>query len=469
MFPLRHWDGFISYKSRNVEVARALGEQLVASGRRIWFAEHQILLVDRDRFQEAIDRGIARSRWGIALTNDAYVASPYCEREMELLLRHVGPGRILEIRIPAEARVRRRFPALARTPSMEYTGDLSAVLGFIARHTGWRLHPPPPIPPVNRPDVFRGECLGVPFTLDVSGWTLRAASFQGGGPLWGRTLDGWNVQWNLQYGEELDPQVYDARRRANSEDERVLYNNLCEYADNYFRYLGRARVGGVHLLLKTGASHFAISYRRALVWHRRYSVILVDPGSYRAAEFLFTFRFHGPFRPFCRIAAQFDALVHSLRWGETGAEETPPAAPASAPERFARLIDDQPAANKLFDQGMRLLKKGRLEEGSTILEQVMAYSIPAEMAGAVLFNLGRAREKLGDLDGAVAGYESAVEANPAQFNAMANLGAIYHRMGALEEAIAWYERALTVNRDDRITLHNLALCRQDLERASGAS
>ena len=47
---------FVSYKSQDVGVARRIADHLIASGVGVWFAEYQILLVARDRFEEAIGR-----------------------------------------------------------------------------------------------------------------------------------------------------------------------------------------------------------------------------------------------------------------------------------------------------------------------------------------------------------------------------------------------------------------------------
>ena len=54
--PAPPWDIFISYKSKDVEIARKIAGRLITSGIRVWFAGYQILLTGREYFQQAIDR-----------------------------------------------------------------------------------------------------------------------------------------------------------------------------------------------------------------------------------------------------------------------------------------------------------------------------------------------------------------------------------------------------------------------------
>src|SRR5688572_28681679 len=278
------FDAFISYKSEDVEHARRIADRLIASGRRVWFAEYQILLTARDRFQEAIDRGIDRSRFGIAITNDLYAGSEHCRGEMKRLLAHCGPERVMDIGLPPQPARRRNFPQLADSPALRGSGDIDAVLGFIGEVTGWRIAPAPERIGSGPPCLHRDTCLDLPYSVHVTGWTLVDPSFQDGGPCYG--LPRLGLLWNLQYGEEFDPAVYDARR-AGAEarnDDRALFEAMCDYADGYFSRYRMGEPVGVHLFHLDGVSHFALSYRSGRYWKRRYSAMLVDPQTYKAAE-----------------------------------------------------------------------------------------------------------------------------------------------------------------------------------------
>lgn len=311
----KRYDAFISYKSRNVDTARLIADRIAASGKSVWFAEYQVLLVKRDRFQEAIDKGIRKSRYGIALTNDDYAGSVYCNNEMAQLLDACGPSKILEIMIPHEPETHIKYRQLKESPSHKYTGNADDALKFVAHNTGWKIVPR--MPPAHSAgiDLFEGDCLGGPYSIDVSGWELVSPSFHGGGPCYVRSLEGKDLFWNLQHGEEFSREAYEARIRLTRETEDRLYRDLCRYANRYFSmYKPGAKVAGVHLLLMSGASHFAVTYKDGHFWKRRYSIMLKRPGSSKTAEFVFTFQFPGKFKDYCRCVEVMDNLVKTLEW-----------------------------------------------------------------------------------------------------------------------------------------------------------
>jgi tetratricopeptide (TPR) repeat protein len=448
------WDVFVSYKSENVELARRIAERLIASGLKVWFAEYQVLLAERERFQEAIDKGLARSRYGIVLTNELYAMSQHCMHELAGLLDRCGPARLLEVRVP---------PGAAGTKtvshSIEYAGDVDAVLGFIGQTAGWTVVAAPR-PGGTARKLHEGECLGIPYSIDVSGWFLVDPSFQGGGPCYQHEQH--RLIWNVQYGRDRNPNLYDARRGWTSSNfnDRALFDEMCAFARGHL-----AEPIGAHLFLHDGAAHFAATYRKGRQWKRVYSVMLVEPQTYEAAEFLFTFQFEGPFEHFCLMGDTMEALVGSLTWRAPNASL---AAPSRADERLVRVSDDLPAANKLMDEGMTLMKSGRLAEGVEALKRVLDYNILAEMRGQVLFNIGLAQERIGDPDAAMQSYRASVEANPAQFNAYCNLGNILYRRGDVQAALASYLMAAEINATDYITANNIAVCYDTLKDRENA-
>jgi len=466
----RKYDAFISYKSKNVDIARLISDRLTMSGKTVWFNEYQVLLVERDRFQEAIDKGIRRSRYGIALTNDDYAGSVYCEKEMVQLLQHCGAGNVLEIQIPREPRTREKYPQLEDSPTHVFTGDVRGLLQFIARETGWRIVPSVQETSGGRADYFEGDCLGRPYKIDVSGWELMDRSFHGGGPWYFRQVEGFDIHWNLQYGEELSPQAYEARLGLSQKSDRELYNELCDYADHYFSHLrGGSRVAGVHLVFFQGVSQLAVTYRDGRYWKRRYSIILSHPETSRLAEFVFTFQFPGWFfKEYCRYVELLDNLVMTLQWGEAGervGEEAPRAQsvePSQEESRLSRIVEDQPMANRLNSEGLALAKRGRLREAIEVWEGVLEYTTLVELRGMVLFNIGRAYERMGDIEGALRAYQESAETNPEQFNALSNIGSIYLRMNRPREALPYLLRAAKLNPDDYVTINNLVVCYEEL-------
>jgi len=463
------WDVFISYKSQNVDLARAITNRLIASGLKVWFAEYQILLVGRAKFQQAIDKGIRQSRFGIALTNDEYAKSDYCGLEMKQLLQHPGPGHILEIKIPDEPLTHQKFNRLVHASQQVYRGELESILTFISQKTNWRIIPPMNLSPVMNKEVFIGEFLGSPYQLDVSGWEQVERSFHGGGPCYSSNIEGYPIYWNLQYGEEYSPEIYESRSSLSQKNDRQLYNMLVDYANHYFRDLkSGSTVQGVHLFFLGNSSHFAVTYQAERIWKRRYSIMLVHPVSGKVAEFLFTFEFNGDYLNYCRASHIMDDLVRSLTWGNSegeAAKGTPASVPAPSVEstRFSRLIDDQAKVNKLNAEGLAFAKSGLLDDAIATWEKVLDFSMVNELRSQVFFNLGRAYEKSGEKEKAINRYQECVKANPAQYNALCNIGSIYMDYGDHYKALEFLVAAEKINPADYVTVNNLVICYNELE------
>jgi len=308
------YDFFISYKSKNVDVARKLCDQMIASGLRVWFAEYQILLKDREKFQEAIDRGIRECKYGLALTNDDYAGSIYCEKEMVQMLKYCGIDNILEIKIPKEPATHNKYGALKYTKAQIYTGDINDSIRFINERSGYNIQLFRPVDKVSKEDFFIDQCLGEKFRMNVSGWSK--AFMVGGGPCYGKKLGRLELLWNLQYGEEFSPTIIEARKKMYYKNDRDVYDELIDYANHYFTDLKPGlKVTGVHLYFKNKESHFALTYYDTQFWKRRYSLIIFNNRLNRAAEFLFTFQFSGNFKEYCKYTTEMDDVVNSLEWG----------------------------------------------------------------------------------------------------------------------------------------------------------
>jgi len=472
----KKYDCFVSYKSKNVDVARLIADRLIASGRKVCFAEYQVLMTDRHRFQEAIDRGIRECQYGLALTNNDYANSVYCEAEMVQLLRFCGPKKVIEIMLPSEPMTRRKYPQLEESPAHVFTGDVDDALRFVGQTLGWKIAPRIKIAPESTKAFFEGQCLGGAYTIDVAGWELLDKSFHGGGPCYVRKVDGFDVFWNLQFDEEIDPRVYEARLGIDQQDERALYDSICAYAHHYFSDLKPgSRVTGAHLLYFKGHSQFAVTYYDGRLWKRRYSLMLLHPETHRAAEFLLTFQFPGAFQQYCRCVELMDALVMTLRWGESqerpkkDVREIPTVRPSERDDRLHRIIEDQPMANKLYQEGLSLAKRGQLKDAIAAWEKVLEYTTLVELRGATLYNMGRARERTGDMESALRCYRQSAETNPQQFNALCNMGSIRLRQGQPQEALKHLLAAAELHPDDYITVNNIVACYENLAKEAEAA
>lgn len=333
------YDIFVSYRSIDAHVARQVAEQLVASGLRVWFAEYQILLRNWDRFEAAILKGIRRSAFGLAITNDGYANSSNCQLEMAELIERLGPSCLLEVRLPDEGGTHHVFPEVAASP--HFTPRNTQEIGsFVQEQTGWKVRPLAEIDASATPRKVEGICLGERYTLDVTGWTVvdprgyhhpdetvegPVLQYAGGT----RPLHA-NVFAGREYAEE-------ARPDERSLDNRAMYHALMAYLP---RHLGRLRADlrGLHLLFHGGLSQMAVTYTMKGYWTRKYSIILPHPSGEGAAEFVFTFGFVGPFQEYCHHARLMDALVTSLNWGDDAVRPGAHALPQSVspPERKSR-------------------------------------------------------------------------------------------------------------------------------------
>jgi|GEM_PF-6861556 len=465
----KKYDAFLSYKSKNVAMARLITDRMIASRKAVWFNEYQVLLFERSRFQDAIDKGIRKCKYGIALTNDDYASSEYCEKEMVQLLEFCGVDNIIEIMIPQEPKTHRKYPQLKDRPAHVFTGDVEAMLDFIIQKTRWRIKPSVQILRHEHRKFFEGDCLGKPYEVDVTGWELIEKSFQGGGPCYVQDVEGRDIFWNLQYGQEYSPKAYEARFRLSQKSDRDLYNELCDYANHYFSHLKPDfKVVGVHLFFLENISNFALTYHDGKFWKRRYSIMLRHPQNHDIAEFVFTFQVSGSFKQYCCYVELMDDLVMTLRWGErtVGAKEptrkAPPIKPSQKNDKILGIIEDQPRANQLYHEGMRLAKQGQIMSAIATWDKALEYTTLAEMRGAVLFNMGLAYEKSGDEGLAIECYKRSCEVNPKQFNSISNIGSIYLRKRKSKEALKYLLKAAKGNPNDYITVNNIVVSYEDL-------
>lgn len=90
---------FISYKSHDVDFVRPICERLLAEGYSPWFNEYDVPFERVDEFQRCINRGIDEASWGLLFANDRYTLSPYCNIEVERLLRRLPPERLFVFHI----------------------------------------------------------------------------------------------------------------------------------------------------------------------------------------------------------------------------------------------------------------------------------------------------------------------------------------------------------------------------------
>lgn len=92
---------FASYKSDDVEFVRPICERLMAEGYAPWLNEYGVPFDLVDDFQRFINRAVDAADWGLLFASDRYTLSPYCNIEVERLLRRLPANKLLVFR-PAE-------------------------------------------------------------------------------------------------------------------------------------------------------------------------------------------------------------------------------------------------------------------------------------------------------------------------------------------------------------------------------
>jgi len=78
----KHWDVFVSHASEDKDsFVRPLADALTKSGLEVWYDEATLTV--GDRLREAIDRGLARSRYGIVVLSRNFFAKKWPREELE--------------------------------------------------------------------------------------------------------------------------------------------------------------------------------------------------------------------------------------------------------------------------------------------------------------------------------------------------------------------------------------------------
>ncbi len=129
------WDVFISYAGEDRDqVASPLAQTLSALGVRVWY--DLIELQIGDSLRESIDRGLARSRFGVVILSSSFFAKHYPQRELNGLAQKEVEGE--KVLLPVwhrvdDEEVRRYSPPLADRIAARWDTGLVAVVERLLR------------------------------------------------------------------------------------------------------------------------------------------------------------------------------------------------------------------------------------------------------------------------------------------------------------------------------------------------
>lgn len=133
--PSHEWDVFISHASEDKDtIARPLAEALREQGLSVWFDEATLTL--GDSLRQSIDRGLARSRFGIVILSGAFFSKHWPQRELDGLdAREVGGVKVI---LPIwhgvdQATVAHHSPTLAGRLAVSSSRGIPAMVDEILR------------------------------------------------------------------------------------------------------------------------------------------------------------------------------------------------------------------------------------------------------------------------------------------------------------------------------------------------
>ena len=140
----RDWDVFISHASEDKEFVHPFAEALQKAGLRVWYDKFTLKL--GDSLRESINRGLARSRYGIVVLSPNFFAKHWTQQELNGLTALEVNGR--KVILPLwhnidEAGVRSHAPILAdrlgastKRPMADLVAEVLAVVRPILQNPG---------------------------------------------------------------------------------------------------------------------------------------------------------------------------------------------------------------------------------------------------------------------------------------------------------------------------------------------
>jgi len=124
------WDVFVSHASEDKEAfVRPLVEALQTAGLKVWFDESTLRV--GDGLRRSIDRGLARSQFGIVVVSKAFLAKEWPQRELDGLVAREEEGEKVILPIWHDitaADVRQRSPTLADRLAVPSSRGIAAVV-----------------------------------------------------------------------------------------------------------------------------------------------------------------------------------------------------------------------------------------------------------------------------------------------------------------------------------------------------
>ena len=133
------WDVFVSYAREDGDtVARPLARLLDEAGLRVWFDDNPDQIDVSDRLAEKLNLGLARSRFGVAVLSEAYLAKKWTRAELDAFLMRERRESGAEVVIPVlhgidEQVLYERYPLVADRIWLSTGDGLEQVAASVVR------------------------------------------------------------------------------------------------------------------------------------------------------------------------------------------------------------------------------------------------------------------------------------------------------------------------------------------------
>ncbi len=127
------WDVFICHASEDKDiVARPLAKRLESRGVRVWLDETALRV--GDSLRKEIDKGLARSRYGIVILSPAFFAKNWTQAELGALIAKESPDAQVVLPVWYKIRaqeIREKSPLLADRVAVRWEEGIDAVVARI--------------------------------------------------------------------------------------------------------------------------------------------------------------------------------------------------------------------------------------------------------------------------------------------------------------------------------------------------
>jgi pentatricopeptide repeat protein len=356
-------DVFLSYRSVDSDLARALAEQLELLDVTVWFAENVILEANYEAFHDHVLEGIDGCAAAICLESPGYWKSAHCEQEAIWLAQRFGddPDRLIQVQLarprdpvdpwPLDA------PAIEGEP--QWQDEVIRRLGAALQRPGLRT------PPRHQPGLPNPCTTGAPQVrfdaYDLAERRRERHPFDGTELV---ELASANARLTVDFDWSF-PEELLGGDIVNDEDDRRVYRLQRRLAARFVNSLVGVDLPieyhGLHLIWHEGRTHAGFTLRMGDAWHRVVALQLRDASADQRVTMLLAFSVVGDREAFLEHLTVFEGVLASV---ELQGSIEPPAWEVGAltlHKRPLAVLEVATSGSPSVDQADHMLVAGYIE------------------------------------------------------------------------------------------------------------